>query len=819
METMFKTIIFLTSLALVLCSCSDDKNLLEIESDEFGISLNRKGNITSLTDLNSKENFVPEGIQASLISVKTAGGILTPRFAKVSNDIIVMEFNDTIALEVKYVEKSTHITFEVVGATGMEEIEMVIWGPIPTTISKIIGETIGVVRGDTYALGIQALNPKTLGGFPWLDNDTTPQLDIFEQDDYSDLNEEGKRMTLYRVDAAKPEAFGSTLQAYTRNRLKERVISNLSHDFYVSPVYQDGGIIGSKIALFGCNVTEALGRIGEIEIQEGLPHPELNGVWTKLAKEASSAYLIYDFSEETIEEAIAFTQKAGLKYLYHSDPFKNWGHFDLKEEYFPRGWDGLKTCVEKAAKAGITVGVHTLSNFITTNDPFVTPVPDPGLGKVGSSILTSSIDNNQTEIPIASPKYFDQFQNNSLQTVQIGEELIRYGSVSKTEPWRLLDCQRGYWGTMSNDHEKGTDIHKLADHAYKVFLSDPELSKEIAKNLASLYNHTGLKQISFDGLEGNRSTGMGNYGEILFTNTWWENLNPANRLDLIIDASRTTHYFWHLYSRMNWGEPWYAGFRESQTEYRLKNQEYFQRNMMPAMLGWFSLRNNTPIEDIEWMLARSAAFNAGYAFVVKDEALEKNGQLEAIFQNISDWEKIRMAGILTDSQKTRMKDINNEFHLERTGHEAWNLFQVHVSRFEHVSKELQPGEPLYTSHNWDNPVESGGFGFIITAEETEISNITFELNNSRVIELAVRLKDGESIRYQGGNLAQVYDAGLRPKGEVKIEKSDFRLKEGQQKINFNCEFHYKNEKAKAKIEIRVYDKAEPLKIEGTTLSD
>ena len=47
----------------------------------------------------------------------------------------------------------------------------------------------------------------------------------------------------------------------------------------------------------------------------------------------------------------------------------------------------------------------------------------------------------------------------------------------------------------------------------------------MATTVADLYNRTGLRQISFDGLEGNRSTGMGNYGEILFTTTWYDALD------------------------------------------------------------------------------------------------------------------------------------------------------------------------------------------------------------------------------------------------------------------------------------------------------
>ena len=54
---------------------------------------------------------------------------------------------------------------------------------------------------------------------------------------------------------------------------------------------------------------------------------------------------------------------------------------------------------------------------------------------------------------------------------------------------------------------------------------------------------------------------------------------------------------------MNWGEPWYAGFRESQTEYRFNNQAYFQRNFMPGMLGWLGMTGTTGIAEIEWMVA------------------------------------------------------------------------------------------------------------------------------------------------------------------------------------------------------------------------
>ncbi len=577
---MNKILLRLLLIIFVLSGCTKQNTLVEFNSENIRIGIDKQGFINQLTDLRSNTNYISDDTIAPLLSCRINEKFLYPLSARINENFLDIQFEGNRQAKIKVEEKPFHITFELTEFNSPDTVDLIAWGPIPTTIKKNIGETVGVVRGENFSIGIQALNIKTLGGFPWTDNDCMPQFDIFEQDDYSDLSEENKREVLYRVEAAKPEKFGSTLQAYCRNRFKERIIENLNHEKYISPVFEDGGIIGSKIALFGCPVEETLETLGKIEIEENLPHPTIDGKWGKTARTASAAYLIYDFGENNIDEAINYAKKAGLRYLYHSGPFATWGHFELNESQFPNGWDGLKTCVEKAEKEGIHVGVHTLSNFTTTNDAYVTPLPDSRLGKVGSSVISEKINDTQTEIPIESPDFFNQYENNNLHGVMIGKELIRYDRVSESAPWKLLNCQRGAWDTKAGTHESGEQISKLADHGYKVFLTNPELSIEQAKRIAELYNYCGLRQISFVGLEGNRSTGMGNYGEIMFAKIWWDNLTDEEKSHMITDASRTSHYFWHIYSRMNWGEPWYAGFRESQTEYRLKNQAYFQRNLM-----------------------------------------------------------------------------------------------------------------------------------------------------------------------------------------------------------------------------------------------
>jgi hypothetical protein len=393
----------------------------------------------------------------------------------------------------------------------------------------------------------------------------------------------------------------------------------------------------------------------------------------------------------------------------------------------------------------------------------------------------------------------------------IGEELIRYDKVSESAPWKLLNCQRGAWETKAQAHQKGDETSKLADHGYKVFLTNPELSIEQAKNLSELYNYCGLRQISFDGLEGNRSTGMGNYGEILFTKTWWDNLSDDEKSHMITDASRTTHYFWHIYSRMNWGEPWYAGFRESQTEYRLKNQQYFQRNLMPGMLGWFSMRNNTPVEDIEWMLARSAAFNAGYAFVSGDRAMKTNGQADDILKLIGEWEKARMRNAFSEEQKERMKDINNEFSLETIGENQWNLRQIQSFKFKHEDKVRQPGEPLFSTFKFKTQEENSTLNFILTAVDATISELKIELDNNKEIELPISLHAGESAKYTGGDWIEILDAQLKKSGGFKVNPDDFLLSKGNHSITFDCSFSNKGKEPTAKFELRIPGKAEDVK--------
>ncbi|MEQ6119869.1 hypothetical protein [Reichenbachiella sp. MALMAid0571] len=793
--------LYLVFVLFVAGACSQNGN--EFSSGGFTLGFNKKGQITQLTSNKSAVNYARMDNENALLAIRVRGKLEYPETAEFDENkgVITLTYplNGVVA-EVKIESKEVYLTLELLSLTNKEKVELVLWGPFQTSIKETVGETIGVVRDKEFSIGIQALNIRTLGGYPSSEDDSTPSYNIFATTSLVDISD--SLNILYRGHTALPKEYGSSLQAYTRDRSKDRIVAAMNHEKYVAPAYDDEGVVGSKIAIFGCAPETVLDVIEKIELTENLPHPMLDGVWAKRATSATAAYLIQGFNSENIDDAIELTKKAGLKYLYQGGPFENWGHFDLHENGFPDNWESMKMCVEKAEKAGLKVGAHTLSNFITTNDPYVTPVPDQRLAKVGSSTLVKAIDDKEKNIEIESPDFFNQMKNNSLHAVVVGEEIIRYESVSEEKPWVLLNCERGAFDTNVSSHGKGDKISKLADHGYKTFLTNANLSVEVSGKLAELYNQTGLRQISFDGLEGNASTGMGAYGEALFVKNWFDNLNPEIRNDYIMDASRPGHYFWHMFTRMNWGEPWYAGFRESQTSYRLLNQDYFRRNFIPCMLGWFSMRDNTSIEDIEWMLARSAAFDAGYSLVTSAGLIAKNGFGDQILEKIKQWEKARMSKAFSADQKKRMEDIKAEFSLETVSDNSWNLIPYSVQRFEHKLIVRQPGEPVWSTFDFNNPYGQQPLGFILnTTNGATASKLFIEIDDFKKIDLDIAVKPNQYLKYTGGDEVALYDQNWNLLETIKVDPSKFTLAKGAHKIKVDCRFAG-SDKASLKLELK-----------------
>lgn len=734
---------------------------LEIQSD---------GTISKWVRKEDSKNYLAAGQPAPLMQLRIGGVQRAPSAVQwnAGNHQLEFAFGESgVRANVNVEQKEDYLTFELLNVVPLERVDRVQWGPIPTTIRATVGEVVGVVRDSEFAFGIQALNPKTLGGVP--------------------ENEEGNTDRPY---AAAQTGWGSVLQAYSIDRSRPRLVDvwNKRAPKMPVPVIASETVLGSKIALFGSPVSSVLKILGQIEVDQGLPHPLVHGVWAKDSPERGRSYLIASFSESDVDEILGFVKRANLMSLYHGGPFKTWGHYELHPKYFPGGVEGLRSCVQKANAQGIRIGVHTLSNFIPPADAYVSPVPDARLVQTGSSRLTAAIDDSVDELVVEAPEYFAQQDRNELRTVVVEGELIRYRSVSTAAPWRLVGCERGAFGTHRGAHAQGASVSKLMDHGYKVFLADLDLQKEIARRLADLFNQTGISHLDFDGHEGCLAAGQGTYGNEVFAKEFFDHVKGE-----VINGTSPplSHFYWHINTYCNWGEPWYGGFRDSMQEYRINNQSFCERNYLPKMLGWYLLTTTTTLSDMEWMLARAAGYNAGFALATSPNALRNNPQTGVIMDGIREWEQMRREGVMPSDLREALKDPKREFHLETRAPAQWNLIPFHASsEFRHEELVRQPGEPTAAIWDWINrdSEQDMQFKIKVTGNAGTIVNPSFEVNRSSSWTIPAEIAVGQTLLVEEDRMARIYDAKGNQVRALSITNRLPRLLTGTNHVEFQCEF-------------------------------
>ncbi|MCA9196251.1 MAG: hypothetical protein KDA87_01895 [Planctomycetales bacterium] len=740
---------------------------VQFETDSLTLQLDETGRVAHVVDRSNQTDYVAVGHETPLLMAYINGEVQSPQSATWHPDQQRLTLRLAGAeIEVATSNKTSHLTFEIVRAEPLEAIERVQWG-VATKIHDHVGEVIGVVRNERFAIGLLGLNVKTLGG----------PADHPEGRDVS------------RGRAAMSTDWGSSLQAYSMDRSRPRHVDVWGGQFPRMPVLPIPGetVVGSKIAVFGSPADSALDRVGEIEIAERLPHPVYQGMWSRKNKELGRSYLIAPFSEETVDEMIAYAKRANFLSLYHPSPFQSWGHYEPSDRFFPNGEAGLKACAEKAKQAGLLLGVHTLTNFINTNDPFVTPVPDKRLAQTGSSVLVGQVALDSTTIEVASPEYFNNTRSNWLKTVMIGDELIRYSHVSESEPWQLLDCRRGAFGTKAASHETGTTVAKLMDHPYKVFLANHEMQQEIARRLAELFNRTGINHLDFDGHEGCHASGQGDFGIETFAKVFYDNVQHF----VHNGTSNSQPFYWHINTCCNWGEPWYGGFRSSMADYRINNQAMLERNFMPKMLGWFQLTADTTLADVEWLLARSAGYNSGFALSTSREALAANPHTPLLLDTIRTWEALRMNNAFTESQQAAMRDTSREFHLAPSEDHSLVLHPYRVSpTYEYAFYQRQPGEPTYAEWEYTQPgsAQELQFSLEVKGESGAVQDLSFEFDNYLSFAVPATVEAGQTLLCDGSDTLRIYDTKGRQVKKVSLPKSPPKIPNGPHDVTFTCDF-------------------------------
>jgi len=756
--------IALTGICLCLF-CSISAQNISFKTKYLTVGIDKKGNIYTLTDEKTNTDYCPHGKASPLLSLYKDSAYIFPVDAKYNSGKhqLILKYSNGSKGVVSVNDKQDYLRFELLSLEPRNGVEAIVWGPYTTTISQSIGETVCVVRNNSFAIGLQALNINTIEGVPEngdnagggsyidpLPGQKVPDSlkDKIGQPVPVNVNITGDMpdyVRMYRGNAAVKKPFGSQLQLFARDRRIARVTGSGNNKQYIAPVNVD--FAGSAIAMFGCSTEKTLDIIGQIELGEGLPHPMLNGQWIKRSSIPGEAYLLYE--GKNIAKGIEYAKLCGFKLIHLGDVFQTWGHFGLKTNRFPNGAVSIKQTTDEAKKDGISLGVHTLTMFTGANDAYVSPIPSDSLCKKGSTTLSRKANEKDDVIYINDPTFF--LNPDKTHTVKIGKELVNYRIVSDDKPWRLIDCSRGQYNTKASSHEAGAVADKLVNNDYNGFYPDIHLQDAYAKRLAEVCNQTGIGLMDFDGFGGESPTGQGAYGAAKFIDLWYKSLDHY----VLTCGAGTFHYYWHIYSFMNWGEPWYNALRQSQVNYRIENQRYFERNLMPHMLGWFSMQTDYRPEEIEWIQARSAAFNAGYLLRI-DDNIDKNGFKDELFSLISEWQKARRANAFTAAQKIKLQDPKNEFHLAKINDNTWNLVPVNFMRgYVHKFRLTQTGEPVYTEFNIQNQFDAQPLRFYLVTKATgsnttdAVTHLKLEINGYQQLSIDVTLKAGDRIFCDG----------------------------------------------------------------------
>ncbi|MBQ7923616.1 MAG: hypothetical protein IJ325_13745 [Clostridia bacterium] len=687
----------------------------------------------------------------------TQGCAYAPVSADRDGEEITLTFEPgTCKLTVQDCGKYYKITVKEVPA-GTERF---IFGPYATEAVSF-GEVIGAGwYDDGSVVCIQSLMPKVISGFagPVAENKTG--LDLGMADDAASEYKGKVYLKLAASDRTKYT---------TKNFLgMQNVIAE------PAPM-PDALIDNASIALLTADSADALlDSIGEVELAEDLPHPTHNGEFAKKCRRASAHYLIFDGSGLTNDERVELAGRAGVSCVYFAGVIEKWGHFTADKVNFPGGAAEVAYYSDKVKEYGVHLGAHSLSNFITTDDEYVTPVPHEKLLVMDKTKLTKDLQKGETEIFVADVNNFPR--RSTLNVVRIGNELIQFSGFDK-ERLCLTGCTRGAYKTVETAHTAGDTVDRLWDHGYHTLFPNIELQSEMAECLGNFVKEAKIHRFSFDGVEGCDYTGYPEYARAAYVK---KTLETAGH-EVVCDGSCLSHYLWHAYAYANWGEPWYDSARRGgMYVYRANHMEYFRRNLLPCMLGWYSIYGNdghfeaTPPEDMEYMLSREVAYDAGAAIHVAENVAKKHGFIHKYMDLIKLWGDFREEADIPDDLREKMQDENSNWHLEKMD-DGWDLHYLivrtqdlaygdrpiqaeagvvdnkatvnaDITKRDHsaffVADEAYPGvdEPLHLRIRVGEP----GHGYL---ENLQIKNMKWD----------IQAEGGDYLEYYGGDELYIYD--------------------------------------------------------------
>ena len=442
--------------------------------------------------------------------------------------------------------------------------------------------------------------------------------------------------------------------------------------------YPRFGFAGAKAALLACPQKSLRAVMKEVvSAAPDLPHSRIGGPWALDSANNYGSYLFNsgDMSEDKVDEWIRLAQSLGITQIdFHGGRSFRFGDCEPNPKTYPRGRASFKAVIDKLHKAGILAGLHTYAFFMAKNCPWVTPVPDARLAKDATFTLAAPLEAGLNAVPVeestAKMSAITGFAVRNSVTLQIDDELITYGDVSREPPYQFTKCKRGAWGTRVAAHAKGAKAHHLCE-CFGLFVPDGDstLLTDVAAKTAEMFNECGFDMIYLDALDGEDViAGAANgwhYGSKFTFEICKRLKRPA-----IMEMSTFHHHLWYARSRMGaWDHP--TRSHKKFVDIHCEGNEPCRRMFLPAHLGWWAFKTWTGpqgeptfADDIEYLCVKALANDSGLSIMgITPENAPKTPALPRLAAVVKRCEELRRAKYFPEAVKAILRAPGDEFTL------------------------------------------------------------------------------------------------------------------------------------------------------------
>ena len=459
--------------------------------------------------------------------------------------------------------------------------------------------------------------------------------------------------------------------------------------------YPRFGLAGAKVALIGCPYAELRRVMQEVVLAaDELPHSPIGGPWALDGPHNYDSYL-FDFgnlTEETVEQWIELAKSLGVTQIdFHGGRSFRFGDFRPDPELYPKGVASMKAVIDKLHAAGIQAGLHTYAMFIEKTCPYVTPAPDPRLGKDATFTLAADLPAEATTVPVVESTaqmsaVTGFFVRNSV-TLQIDDELITYAGVSQKPPYGFTKCKRGACGTKVAPHKRGTKVYHLRE-CFGRFCPDGDspLFTEVAAKTAELYNEAGFDMIYLDALDGG-DTVAGRENAWHYQSKFAFEIFKRLKKPAIMEMSTFHHHLWYVRSRMGaWDHPTRSHKRF--IDIHCQANAVLRRQFLPGNIGWWAFKTwqgatgePTHTDDIEYLCAKALANNYGLSLMgISPTTARSIPALPRLAAIVRRYETLRRANYFNGAVKERLRVPGKEFTLFQAPDGHWRFRPVQYDK-------------------------------------------------------------------------------------------------------------------------------------------